>query len=65
MPGLLIFLISITDMDKDVSESKLISFAVDTRIYTKIQDVTDYNPLQQNRNHVYDWDATINMYTYI
>ena len=52
-------------MNKNISESKLISFAVDTRIYTKIQDVTDYNPLQQNRNHVYDWDATINMYTYI
>ena len=33
--GPLLFLIMISDINKDVSESNLISFADDTRIYTK------------------------------
>ena len=43
--GPLLFLIVIADINKDVSESNLISFADDTRIYTKIHDVSDCNLL--------------------
>ena len=39
--GPLLFLIMIADINKDISESNLISFADDTRIYTKIHDVSD------------------------
>ena len=38
--GPLLFLIMIADINKDISESNLISFADDTRIYTKIHDVS-------------------------
>ena len=50
--GPLLFLIMIADITKDVSESNLISFADDTRIYTKIHDVSDCNQLQQDLNHM-------------
>ena len=53
--GPLLFLIMLADINKDISESYLISFADDTRIYTNIDDVTDCNTLQQDLNHVYDW----------
>ena len=45
----------LADINKDISESNLISFADDTQIYSKIDDVTDSNTLQQDLNHVYDW----------
>ena len=51
--GPLLFLNMIADINKDISESNLNSFADDTRIYTKIHDVTDYNLLQQDLNHIY------------
>ena len=59
--GPLLFLIMLADINKDISESKL-SFADDTRIYSKINDVTDCNTLQQELNHVYDWASTNNMF---
>ena len=49
-----LFLIMLADINKDISESNLINFADDTRIYSKINDVTDCNTLQQDLNHVYD-----------
>ena len=39
--GPLLFLIMIADINKDISEYNLISFADDTQIYTKIHDVSD------------------------
>ena len=60
--GPLLFLIMITDINKDIYESNLISFADDTRIYTKIHDVSDCNLLQQDLNHIYDWATTNNMF---
>ena len=49
----------IADINKDLSESKLISFADDTRIYTKINhDVSDCNLLHHDRNYTYDWETT-------
>ena len=52
----------IADINKDVSESNLISFADDTLIYTKMHDVSDCNLLQQYLNHIYDWASTNNMF---
>ena len=60
--GPLLFLIMLADINKDISESNLISFADDTRIYTKFDDVTDCNNLQHNLNHVYDWTSANNMF---
>ena len=59
--GHLLFLIMIADITKDVSESNLIRFIYDTRIYTKIHDVSDCNLLQQDLSHIYDWASTNNM----
>ena len=53
--GPLFFRIILADINKDISESNLISLADDTGIYTKIYDVPDCNTLQQDLNHVYDW----------
>ena len=50
--GPLQFLIIIADINKDISESNLISFTDDTRIYTKIHDVSDCKLLQQDVNHM-------------
>ena len=58
----LLFLIMLADINKDISESNLISFADDTRIYTNIDDVTDCNTLQQGLTHVYDWASANNMF---
>ena len=53
----LLFLIMLADIDKN-----LISFADNTHIYTKIDDVTAGNTLQQDQNHVYDWAFANNMF---
>ena len=42
--GPLLFLIMIADINKDISESNLISFADDIRIYTKIHELNIINP---------------------
>ena len=53
--GPLLFLIMISDIDKDVSASKLVSFADDTRLYFGVGDVSDCDNLQLDLNSVYDW----------
>ena len=58
--GPLLFLIMLADINKDISELNLISFADNTQIYTKIDDVTD--TLQQDLNHVCDWASANNMF---
>ena len=58
--GPLLFLIS--DIDKDVSTSKLVSFADDTRLYSGVGDVTDCDNLQLDLNAVYDWTSSNNMF---
>ena len=60
--GPLLFLIMLADIYKDISESNLISFADDTRIYSKTIDATDCDTLQQDLNHVYDWASINNMF---
>ena len=58
----LLFLIMISDIDKDVSASKLVSFADDTRLYSGVGDVTDCNNPQPDLNDVYDWASSSNMF---
>ena len=60
--GPLLFLIMISDIDKDVSASKLVSFADDTRLYSGVGDVTDCDNLQLDLNAVYDWAASNKMF---
>ena len=60
--GPLLFLIMISDIDKDVSASKLVSFADDTRLYSGIGDVTDCDNIQLDLNAVYDWVSSNNMF---
>ena len=43
-----LFLIMISDIDKDVSASKLISFINDTRLYSGVGDVTVYDWVSSN-----------------
>ena len=52
----------ISDTDKDVSASKLMSFADDTRLYSGVGDVTDCDYLQRDLNAVYDWASSNNMF---
>ena len=60
--GTLLFLIMISDIYKDVSASKLVSFADDTRLYSSVRDVTDCDNLQLDLNAVYDWASSNNMF---
>ena len=60
--GPLLFLIMIADIDKDVSASKLVSFADDTRLYSGVGDVTDCDNLQLDLNAVYDCSSSNNMF---
>ena len=60
--GPLLFLIMISDINKDVSASKLVSFADDTRLYSGVGDVADCDNLQLDLNAVYDWASSNNMF---
>ena len=53
--GPLLFLIMISDIDKDVS-------ADDTRLYSGVGDVADCDKLQLDLNAVYDWASSNNMF---
>ena len=60
--GPLLFLIMISDIDKDVSASKLVSFEDDTRLYSGVGDVADCDKLQLDLNAVYDWASSNNIF---
>ena len=60
--GPLLFFIMIAHINSDISESNLISFADDTRMYTIIHVVSDCSLLQQDLNHIYDWATTNTMF---
>ena len=60
--GPLLFLIMISDIDKDESASKLVIFADDTRLYSGVGDLTDCDNLQLDLNAVYDWASSNNMF---
>ena len=54
----------ISDIDKDVFASKIISFVDDTKLYSDVGDVTDYDNLQFDQYDVCDW-ASVFPYTAI
>ena len=56
----MLFLIMISDIDKNESASKLVSFADNTRLYSGVGDVTDCDNLQLDLNAVYDWASSSN-----
>ena len=60
--GPLMFLIMISHIDKDVSASKLVSFADDTTLYSGVGDVIDCDNLQLDLNAVYDWASSNNIF---
>ena len=57
-----LFLIMISDIDKDVSTSKLVSFEDNTRLYSGVGDVNDGDNLQLDLIAVYDWASSNNMF---
>ena len=59
--GPLIFLILIGDIDKDVNEAFLSSFADDTRIGRQIGSQNDSELLQKDLRDVYNWTLENNM----
>lgn len=58
--GPILFLILIMDIDTNVN-SRVSSFADDTRISRPISEQEDNIALQQDLNNVYDWQTTNNM----
>ena len=53
----------VSDIDRDVSASKLVSFAADdTRLYSGVGDITDCEYLQLDLYAVYDWASSNNMF---
>ena len=59
--GPLLFLITIADINKDISNSKLISFADDMRVYGKISDTSGCDSLECDLNVIYKWAIDNNM----
>ena len=50
-----------SDINKGVSNTKIISFADDTRVYNNINTVDDCNVLQSDSESVYNWADINNM----
>lgn len=59
--GPLLFLILLSDISSGISVSNVISFADDTRIYSKIEGGDDCNHLQSDLAKIYMWAQTNNM----
>ncbi|KAK8753153.1 hypothetical protein OTU49_002859, partial [Cherax quadricarinatus] len=57
----ILFLILISDIDKDVSHSTVSSFADDTRICMTVSSIADTARLQANNNQIFQWAAENNM----
>ena len=60
--GPLLFLVLIGDIDKDVYNSFLSSFADDTRVGHGIDSPEDAKLLQDDLNHIYNWATENNMF---
>ncbi|XP_069174318.1 uncharacterized protein [Procambarus clarkii] len=57
-----VFIILISDIDKNASHSFMLSFAENTRISMKIATVEDTEKLQTDINKVFDWATDNNMF---
>ena len=53
--GPLLFIIMISDINKDIWFSKIISFADDTRVYIIIPHIENADSLQTDLNYIYLW----------
>ena len=51
--GSLLFIIMISDINKDILSSKIISFADDTRVYVNITQIENYDSMQTDLNYIY------------
>ena len=60
--GPLLFLIMISDINKEITSSKVISFADDTRVYSNITQADDCDNLQSDLNTIYNWALHNNMF---
>ena len=60
--GPLLFLIMISDINKEITSSKVISFADDTRVYSNITQADDCDNLQSDLNNIYNWALYNNMF---
>ena len=59
--GPLLFLILMSDIDEGIVNSKIISFADDTRLYNSVSEVEDCDVLQSDLNTIYKWADANNM----
>ena len=59
--GPLLFILMIGDIDKDISQSFLSSFADDTRIGMGIKSLNNVSTLQEDLNKIYSWAVQNNM----
>ena len=59
--GPLLFIIMISDINKDILSSKIISFADDTRVYTNITQIENSDSLRTDLNYIYLWAINNNM----
>ena len=59
--GPLLFIIMISDVNKDILTSKIIRFADDTRVYTNITQIENSDSLQTDLNYIYLWTINNNM----
>ena len=50
--GLLLFLVLLSDISTDINHSSVVSFADDTRVYRRINDINDCNYLQYDLDNV-------------
>jgi ribonuclease P/MRP protein subunit RPP40 len=59
--GPLLFLILIGDIDRDIAESFISSFADDTRLTRAVSGVRDASSLQTDLEKIYEWSVENNM----
>ena len=59
--GPLLFIIMLSDINKDILSSKIIIFADDTRVYTNITQIENSDSLQTDLNCIYLWAINNNM----
>ena len=51
----------ISDINKDISSSKIISFADDTSVYTNITQIENSDSLHTDLNYIYLWAINNNI----
>ena len=59
--GPLLFLILISDIDKNIQQSSVSSFADDTRVLKDVSNINDCNDLKNDLQKIYNWASENNM----